>query len=118
MKKKLISLPLLLLLFGCNNSSTNNEQIIDNARIEVINLNKKYNRRYQLVYLEYFKWNKAYESAAICLQELLTEIIAVNKSLKIDCKQYNANGEPSMVEDADGSRSPIEGLPDELRIDK
>ena len=59
-----------------------------------------------------------FESAAICLQELTPEIVSINKSLKIDCKRYDDNGEPVMLKDNYGILSPCEIIPDELRIEE
>lgn len=119
MKVKLIPLLSLVLFIGCADSTTEDKQLIDDARVEVINLNKKFNDLYQVVAYEYMiEDNKDFEKATLCLQALTNEIVAVNKSLKIDCKKYNENGKPKMLENEDGTKSPIEGPPNKLRLEK
>ena len=103
---------------SCNHSSKEDQEIIENAREEVIKLDQKYNQLYQVVMMEYMSGDSRYESAAVCLQELTKELLSVNKALKIDCKKYNDNGEPTMLQDKDGSLSPIEIIPNELKIEK
>ena len=111
-------LPLtFLLLCGCSQSPKEDQEIIKNAREEVIKLDQKYNQLYQVVMMEYMRGDSRYESAALCLQEITKELMSVNKALKIDCKQYNENGEPTMLQDKDGSLSPIEIIPNELKIE-
>lgn len=117
MKSKLYLLLSLMILTGCNDEPSKEQRTIDNARVEVIKLNQKYNKLYQTVMSEYVRGNSNFESAAICLQELTKEIIDVNKALKIDCKQYNENGKPSMIQGEDGL-SPVESIPNELKIEE
>lgn len=93
-----------------------NQNTIDNTRWEVINLNRKYNKLYHALMSIYItNGNQDVKVAIECMQEMMPEIMAVNKSLHIDCKKYE-NGEIVKVEGEDGS-SPIEILPDELKID-
>lgn len=101
---------------GCNTSSNEDETIIKDARMAVIELNQKYNKLYQVVMEGYMGGNEEFEAAGICLQSLTMEIINVNKALHIDCKKYGKNGEPQMIEDKNGKLSPIEIIPDELKI--
>lgn len=116
MRLKLYLVVVLVLLTGCNGASKQ-EKEIDNARLKVIELNQKYNKLYQAIMSQYMAGNSDYEAAGMCLQMLTKEIIAVNKALKIDCKQYDENGEAIMVEGKNGL-SPIEIIPNELKIEK
>lgn len=108
---------MLLFLIGCNSSSEQSEEIVDDSRSAVIELNQRYNELYQVVMKEYLRGNAEYEAAGVCLQALTKEIMAVNKALHIDCKMYGENGSPQMVEDKYGNLSPIEILPNELKIE-
>lgn len=129
MKSKICFLIALIILTGCKDIASTDQkkfgnvgqdvrqETIDNTRMEVIKLNQKYNMLYQAVMSQYMQGNRNYESAAICLQELAQEIIDVNKALKIDCKQYNENGEPTLIQGEDGL-SPAEGIPNVLRIEE
>ncbi len=108
---------MILFFMGCSTSSNEDEKMIKNSRLAVLELNKKYNQLYQVVMEGYLSGNKEFEAAGICLQSLTMEIINVNKALHIDCKQYGKNGNPQMIEDKNGKLSPIEIIPDELKID-
>lgn len=66
---------------------------------------------------QYMSGDAEWESGVVCLQQILKEIMALNKALGIDCKQYSENGKPILTETEDGAKSPIEILPNELRID-
>ena len=99
-------------------NSLNEAEIIDAARRKIINLNKKHNKVYNFIAKRYMKGDKNSEGGVFCLQELTLEIIAVNRALKIDCKSYDENGNPLMIQNADGTKSPAEGLPEELRIEE
>lgn len=109
---------ILLFLLGCDSSSKDNDSIIDNSRTAVIELNQKYNQLYNIVMKEYIKGNSEYEAAGICLQSLTKELMAVNKALLIDCKKYDEKGKPQMIEDQSGNLSPVEIIPNELKIEK
>lgn len=103
-----------LLIKGDN---SDNKKLIDNARREVIKLNQKHNDLYFKVASLSMKGDKDYEAGVVCLQELTAEIIAVNKALNIDCKLYDENGKPLMQQNSDGTKSPVEILPNELKIE-
>ena len=118
MYKRFIPLLIFPFILGCSNSSSNDQEIIDETREEVIKLNQKYNKLFHYAVLEYMDGNSDFKAAPVVLQELFKDIMVVNKSLKIDCKVYNNNGEPEMVEMEDGSLHPSERLPDELRIEE
>lgn len=117
MKFKLALLSTMLLFVSCDNSSSKDQEIIDNARVECIKLNQKYNQLYQVVMSRYISGNSEYESAAICLQEITKELLSVNKALKIDCKHYDENGKPTMMQNKDGGTSPVEIIPNELSVE-
>lgn len=88
---------------------------VDDARRECIQLNQEYNRLYQKAMLEYMSGNTQWGLAAGCLQEIMPELLNVNKALGIDCTQYDENGEPVMMEHPNGERHPVEIIPDEIR---
>lgn len=117
MKFKLALLSTLLLFVSCDNSSKKDQEIIDNARVECIKLNQKYNQLYQVVMARYMSGNSEFEAAALCLQGITPELLSVNKALKIDCKHYDENGNPTMVQNEDGVTSPVEIIPNELSIE-
>ncbi len=105
------------LFIGCDSSSNEEEDMIKDSREAVIELNQKYNQLYQVVMEGYIGGNKEFEAAGLCLQALTMELINVNKALHIDCKKYGSDGKPQMIEDKNGTSSPIEIIPDELRIE-
>lgn len=88
-----------------------NDNNVDDARRECIQLNQEYNRLYQKAMLEYLSGNTQWDLAAGCLQEIMSELLNVNKALGIDCAQYDENGEPVMMMDANGERHPVEIIP-------
>lgn len=95
----------------------NNEQvIIDNGRTAMIEFNKEYNKVYNnLGYLAIGQGNEYAIVTMQVLQKLTSELIKLNKSLKLDCKIYR-NGAPSLIEDENGNTNPLEKLPEEIRI--
>lgn len=116
MRLRFYSLVALLLLTGCRESS--DSEMIDSARSEIIKLNQKFNQLYHGAMYQYMKGDDSYASAVMVLQELTKETIAVNKSLKIDCRKYNDQGGVIMFQNEDGTSSPLEIIPDDLKIEE
>lgn len=111
----------LLIFNACSTSPeiSDNQITVDKARRECIELNREFNQLYQVIMLNYaIKGDPDFESAAICLQKLMPKIMSVNKSLQIDCINYDEDGEPIMVKHEDGNLYPGESLPNELKIEK
>lgn len=93
------------------------QKVLDNSRYSMIEFNKEYNRLYNQI--GYYAIAENNESAIVCfqvLQELGPELFDLNRSLKLDCKEYQENGKPMMSRDENGVESPVEKLPEEIRI--
>ena len=72
----------------------------------------------QKLFVSSFVDNNVSATAALKVLEALTpKLIKLNKSLKLDCTEYK-NGAPVSIEDENGSRKPVEVLPEEIRISK
>lgn len=84
----------------------------------MIEFNKAYNKIYNnLGYLAIGQSNDYAKVAIQVLQQLAPGLIKLNKSLKLDCTQYQ-NGAPVSIQDEKGMSSPLETLPEEIRITK
>lgn len=118
MKYKFLLPIIFLFVLGCNSEHKEDMEIIDNARRDIINLNQKYNNLYQFVMVNYMQGNNNYGPAAVCLQDLAVELMAVNKALKIDCYKYDEKGNPIMERDNNGKSTPVEIIPNEMKIKK
>lgn len=99
------------------NKVKNNEQaIIDNGRMSMIEFNKEYNKLYNdLGYLAIGKNNDFAKVTMNVLLKLTPKLIEVNKSLKLDCTEYQ-NGAPVSIQDENGRSTPLEKLPEEIKI--
>ena len=90
---------------------------IDNARNASVVLNKHYNQLYNKISgIALFEEN---DYGIVCfqiLQKLIPDIKQVSKDLGLDCKQYNEDGTPLMIEKEDGQTYPIDGLPEEIKL--
>lgn len=97
----------------------NNEQvIINNGRTSMIEFNIKFNKIYNNIGKLSIGQNNEYAIAIMqVLQQLAPELIKINKSLKLDCTEYQ-NGAPVSIQDENGNSSPLEKLPEEIRIMK
>lgn len=101
-----------------NKVKHNEQAIIDSSRGSIIELNKFVNGLGQKLFVSSFVDNNVSTTAALKVLEALTpELIKLNKSLKLDCTEYK-NGAPVSIEDENGSRKPVEVLPEEIRISK
>lgn len=93
------------------------KRTLDFSRSKMIELNKEYNELFnKLAYYSMAENNSYATAAAQTLQQLTPGLIELNKALKLDCKEYQENGEPLMVQDEKGSMNPLEKLPEEIRI--
>ena len=93
------------------------QKILDNSRYSMVELNKEYNRLYNQIGYYAIAENNEYASVIIqVLQELAPKFFDLNRSLKLDCKAYQENGNPLMSRDKNGVESPMEKLPEEVRI--
>ena len=93
------------------------QKVLDNSRYAMIEFNKEYNRLYNQI--GYYAIAENNENAKVIfgvLQELGPELFDLNRSLKLDCKEYQENGKPLMSRDNNGVESPVEKLPEEVRI--
>lgn len=101
------------------NKVKNNEQaIIDNGRMSMIEFNKEYNKLYNnLGYLAIGENNDFAKVTMNVLLKLTPKLIEVNKSLKLDCTDYQ-NGAPVSIQDENGRSTPLEKLPEEIKIQK
>ena len=99
------------------NKVKNNEQaIIDNGRMSMIEFNKEYNKLYNdLGYLAIGENNDFAKVTMNVVLKLTPKLIEVNKSLKLDCKDYQ-NGAPVSIQDENGRSTPLEKLPEEIKI--
>ena len=96
-----------------NKVKHNEQAIIDSSRGSIIELNKFVNGLGQKLFVSSFVDNNVSATAALKVLEALTP--ELNKSLKLDCTEYK-NGAPVSIEDENGSRKPVEVLPEEIRI--
>lgn len=93
--------------------------MVENAREECIEYNREYNKNYNTFITNYFATGgEFYKVAASILQNDFPYIMAINKSLNIDCREYDENGEVVMIKGKNGDLSPMEELPNEIRIMK
>jgi hypothetical protein len=101
------------------NKVKNNEQaIIDNGRMSMIEFNKEYNKLYNdLGYLAIGENNDYAKVTMNVLLKLTPKLIAINKSLKLDCTDYQ-NGAPVSIQDENGKSTLLEKLPEEIKIMK
>ena len=127
-QKVLLSIVFFILGFGIgetvesarsSNQTKNNEQvIINNGRTSMIEFNIKFNKIYNNIGKLAIGQNNEYAIAIMqVLQQLAPELIKINKSLKLDCTEYH-NGAPVSIQDENGNSSPLEKLPEEIRIMK
>lgn len=87
--------------------------MVDKARVECIEYNKKHNEIFQIVAKNYILYeDEKCGVAASAMQETLPLAMSICKALEIDCRMYDENGDVKMSE----TGYPFEGLPDELRI--
>lgn len=94
-----------------------NQKVLDHGRSKMVEFNKVYNEMVNSVIYYAIEKNDGYATvAAQTLQQLTPGIIEINKALKLDCKEYQENGEPLMVKDKNGVENPLEKLPEEVRI--
>lgn len=95
------------------------KRTLDNAREASVKLNIQFNHLYdQLGLIALENGNKYAIASFQTLQKLTPNIMQISKSLRMDCKQYDDNGKPIMVEnDKTGQTTPIEALPEEIRIE-
>ncbi len=111
-----IGLAIGAMVFGSNVKYKN---MVKNARLECIKYNKEYNEIYDAIFKNYFMdGGERYKLAALILQNDFPFIMAINKALDIDCREYDENGEVIMAEQKNGEQQPMEHLPNELRIMK
>lgn len=101
------------------NKVKNNEQaIINNSRTSVIELNTEYNKMFNNLGVLALRDNNDYaRAAAQVLQQLFPKLISLNKSLKLDCTEYK-NGAPVSIQDENGKTTPLEKLPEKIRLIK
>lgn len=127
-QKVLLSIVFFILGFGIgetvesarsSNQTKNNEQvIINNGRTSMIEFNIKFNKIYNNIGKLAIGQNNEYAIAIMqVLQQLAPELIKINKSLMLDCTEYQ-NGAPVSIQDENGESSPLEKLPEEIRIMK
>ena len=94
------------------------QAIIDNGRNTIIEFNKEYNKLYNdLDYLAIGENNDYAKVAMNVLLKLPPKLIAINKSLKLDCTDYQ-NGAPVSIQDENGKSTLLEKLPEEIKIMK
>lgn len=99
------------------NKVKNNEQaIIDNGRMSMIEFNKEYNKLYNdLGYLAIGENNDFAKVTMNVLLKLTPKLIEVNKSLKLDCTDYQ-NWAPVSIQGENGRSTPLEKLPEQIKI--
>lgn len=129
MKQKILNAIVFFIIGACvggitvsaidaNKVKHNEQAIIDSSRGSIIELNKFVNGLGQKLFVSSFVDNNVSATAALKVLEALTpDLIKLNKSLKLDYTEYK-NGAPVSIEDENGSRKPVEVLPEEIRISK
>lgn len=91
-------------------------EIIENSRTTIIELNTEYNKMFNNLGVLALRDNNDYaRAAAQVLQQLFPKLISLNKSLKLDCTEYK-NGAPVSIQDENGKTTPLEKLPEEIRL--
>lgn len=127
-QKVLLSIVFFILGFGIgetvefarsSNQTKNNEQvIINNGRTSMVEFNIKFNKIYNNIGKLAIGQNNENAIAIMqVLQQLAPELIKINKSLMLDCTEYQ-NGAPVSIQDENGEISLLEKLPEEIIIMK
>lgn len=94
----------------------NEQAIIDSSRASIIEFNKECNKTFNNLLFLAFSDNDDYaRTSAQVLQHLFPKLQSVNKSLKLDCTKYE-NGAPVLIQDQNGKSSPLEILPEEIKL--
>ena len=92
------------------------KSVINQSRASIIELNKKYNEVYNNLGILSYELNNNYAKSTMqLLQQFTQPLIDVNKSLGLDCKKYQ-DGSPIMMQDINGKKTPVEIIPEEIRI--
>lgn len=91
---------------------------VDKARTASVELNRQFNEMYNKFGYAALNNNKFGGVGLQIMQVLSPNIMSVNKALGLDCKKYDENGKPVMVKEKTGETSPIEILPEEIRIEE
>ena len=95
------------------------QSTIDAARNASVELNKQFNQIYNRLGILGIEGNEYAVACFQTLQRLTPNIMQVSKDLGIDCKQYDENGKPVMIEDEKTKQvNPIEILPEVIRIEE
>lgn len=102
--------------FGSCADEEPEKRVLNRTRNACIELNREYNRLYQIAMKQYVSGNQEFGTAASCLQEIFDEVMKMNKELGIDCKQYDSDGSVIYGKDQSGQDVHVETLPNELRI--
>lgn len=93
--------------------------MVDDARKASVELNKVFNNFYNRIGYYALGGDDCAIAAAQVMQNLTPNMMKINKSLRLDCKTYDKNGKPSMIkDDKTGKTNPLEGLPEEIRVEE
>lgn len=98
-------------------NSEEKDRQLNHARMECIEMNRRYNELFQFVGKQYFgEEMDEYGIAGSCLMEMMKTMLPVNEALGIDCTNYNEDGNPIYIADEDGVKHTGQILPNELRL--
>lgn len=91
---------------------------IENARNASIVLNRQYNKIFREIGVRAIDGNNYAVACCQTLQSLFPSIMQVSKDLGLDCKRYNEDGTPLMIKEENGQKHPVEGLPEDIKLEE
>lgn len=89
---------------------------INHSREASIELNKQFNDIYNKMGILAMGGNEYAITICQTMQQLTHNIKQVSKALGLDCREYNEDGKPLMIEDENGQTNPVEILPEKIKI--
>ncbi len=102
------------IIFGSN---VKYKKMVKEARLECIKYNNYYNEIYDAAARNYFVTGNQIDKYTVSIiQHDFPYLMAINKALHIDCRDYDEDGEVIMIKNENGELNPMEKLPDELKI--
>ncbi len=98
---------------SCSNKD-DAESTLQNAREKCIELNRQYNALFEVAQKESI-YDDRFKYAANALNAEFMLLLELNKSLGIDCRYYDEDGNTRSIIDKNGKKQYMEVLPDVLR---
>ena len=91
------------------------QSTINNTRNALIELNKHYNTLFNGLGYYAMQGNSEATLSIQALQELFPRILHTCKTIGLDCNKYDEDGTPTMIENENGNKNPVEILPEEIK---